>query len=262
MPAPEDKKINVDEDVQQELMSNAEKQRKLRDALIQGMTNERQTNAAMDKLVSREKRDVKADKYWGDVGEWVNKHVATGVGFEAYHDYTSSMMSLCAGLSLLNKAMAYDNLGERGMKFVWNHTLGATDIGQSLEALPQLPGQLYDMAEDKVLRGIGVRNSPVLVYSVDMDEQGKITTNVTKNGVPLSPTEQQLFDTGLVAWLKIRENKHHDCSFDSATQILKDGDGNVMTLEKFKTLMINDEHGLTAFFEDRMDVAITQSPRP
>lgn len=262
MPAPEDKKFDVDPELQKELMSNAEKQRKLRDALIQGMANERQTNAAMDKLISREKRDVKADKYWGEVGAWVDKHVANGAGFEAFHDYTSSMMSLYPGLSALNKAMAYDNLGERGMKFIWNHTIGATDAGKYLEALPQLPGQLYDMAEDKILRGIGVRKSPELVYSVDMDEKGKVTTNVTKNGVSLSPDEQQLFDTGLVAWLKVRENKYHDCSFDSATQILKDGDSNVMTLDKFKDLMVNDENGLTAFFEDRMDVTITPAPRP
>ena len=285
MPDPDDKKIEIDNTVKNEIVANVEKQRKLRDALIDEMAQERAQQRAIDSQVRREEYDEKAAKYWDDggndpttcVASWVRANCGTGKGFESYHDFTSCMMSLCAGYALLNKAMAYDNLGERGMKFIWAHTLDGTTAGQVLEGLAGMPGQLVDKAGDKILRGVGARKSPVLVYSVNIDENGKLTTEATKNGEPLSferniplgtnsttgkpefISEQMLFDTGLVAWLDVR-----GWEFDGATQQIKDknDNNNIMTPEKFAELSQDDENGLTAFFEDRMEVEITQAPRP
>ena len=265
MPGPNDKKIEIDDTVKNEILSNAEKQRKLRDALITEMDQDRAQQRENDARIKREKHDVKAAKYWDDgshdqtcnsVASWVRNNVGIK-GVNSYIEYSTSIMELCAGYALLNKALAYDNLGERGMKFIWAHTLEGTTAGQVLEGLAVMPGQLIDKAGDKILRGVGARKSPVLVYSVHIDENGKLTTEVTKNGEPLPNDQQKLFDTGLIAWLKVR-----GWDFDGANQTLKDEDNNVMTMEQFSELGKDDENGLTAFFEGRMDVEITQSPRP
>lgn len=272
MPAPEDKKFEINEKLKNDLINNAEKQRQLRDALIAEMTQQRAEQSEIDSRVKREQYDIKADKHWQVVDKWIDENVGGIKGQHGYIEYSTAMMDLCGGLLLLNKALAYDNLGERGMKFVWNHTLGGetaadgttevTKVGQVLEGLAQLPGQGWDSLKDKIARGVGVRKSPELVYSVHIDEEGKLTTDVKKNGQPLPEDQQILFDTGLVAWLKTREEKYHDCEFDVATQILKDGNGNIMTPEQFIELNADDENGLTAYFEGRMDVEIRPAPRP
>lgn len=286
MPGPDDKKIEINNTVKNEIITNAEKQRRLRDALITEMDQDRAQKREIDSRIKREKHDVKAAKYWDDgshdgscnsVASWVRKNVGIH-GVQSYIEYSTSIMELCAGYALLNKALAYDNLGERGMKFIWAHTLDGTTAGQVLEGLAQMPGQLVDKAGDKILRGVGARKSPVLVYSVHIDENGKLTTEATKNGEPLSfernipmgttnpetglpecISEQMLFDTGLIAWLDVR-----GWEFDGATQKIKDknDNNNIMTPEKFAELSQDDENGLTAFFENRMEVEITQAPRP
>lgn len=266
MPAPEDKKFEINETIKNDLINNAEKQRQLRDALIAEMTQQRAEKSEIDSRVKRELYDVKAAQHWEAVDGWLKEHGGIK-GAHGYIEYSTAMMDLCGGLMLLNKALAYDNVGERGMKFVWNHTLGGeiaadgttevTKVGQVLEGLAHLPGQGWDWVKDKTARGVGLRKSPELVYSVHIDEQGKLTTDVKKNGEPLPQDQQILFDTGLVAWLKVR-----GCEFDPATQIIKDEDNNIMTPEKFIELNVDDENGLTAFFEGRMDVELRQSPRP
>ena len=258
MATAEDKKITIDEELHQKLRDSEAKQEGLRGDFINEKAQAQATMKSNLKQMTREKYDAEAREAWSAVDKWVKENAGIK-GQQSYVEYGTSMMDLCAGYQLLNKALAYDNMFERGMKYVWNQTIGSTKLGQDIEraahSAKELPGDLLDQG----LRKIHLKKDklPEIVYKVMVDEDGKLMTQVTKNGEPLSPEQKLMFDTGLVAWAEAR-----DCTFDPATGILTDENDDIMTPEKFIELNEGDENGLDAYFEGRFNLEVSSAPRP
>ena len=146
-----------------------------------------------------------------------------------------------------------------GVHFIWNESIGQTKVGQRIAVRAGDIANLSKKMSDILLRVCHLKKEdiPKIIYSIEIDEDGVLTTQVTKDGEPLSLQEQMIFDAGLIAWAEKR-----GYTFDEETQILKDIQGLIMTADKLRALNQNNEKGLNAFFEDRLDLEVSSAPRP
>lgn len=212
-------------------------------------------------IIAKELGEKKAAPYWKSLNEQAKKMVKPSEQ-NSYTEWSTVVMEIFIACDTFVHAGVYDNSGWRALGFVWNETarkgwnltIGNTQIGKSIEANAQQFGS-------KVLQKVGLRETPVqpeLIYSVEFDETGKLSTHVTKNGLPLTQEQQKTFDTGLIAWTTF-----HGCTFDPDTQVMTDDEGNLMTMEKLRALNdLSYETGLEAFFKGVHSLEITHAPRP
>lgn len=253
-------------------MSNAEKARQMRatldaqrkdlelkNSLVEKQLTENFNNSRTEKAIRREKEDTKAAPYWDDVRKKAQSFKKP-TAQNSYMEWNTSVMEMFELNFLLSRALIFDNSAGRILDFVWNKgesivdNFGEKTSGESVgtKKTQQLQSLIHQVTHK-------IKGSPIepLHYSICFDETGKLTTEVTQGGLPLSPQQQQLFDVGFIVWAEER-----GCTFDYTNQILTDDNGLVMTHEKLKALNQDDDNGLNAFFEGKFELKIAQNPAP
>lgn len=104
---------------------------------------------------------------------------------------------------------------------------------------------------------------PEVSFNVTCDDNGKVSTNVTVDGRPLSaqdyPQELQSFKAGITAWLAHHHYVHvgNDC-YQHDTR----GAADILNAEKLENLASHPTEGLEAFMENRFDMAVFHEEIP
>ena len=227
----------------------------LKQSLLKEKSEENLNKSETDRAILRGKEDTKAAPYWSKVKEEA-QDLKTPKAQSSYMEWYTSVMEIFDHVCVLSKALIADNSAGRILDFIWNKSISAIDdigekingtsIGTDLEK--GLKSWIYRAKDNEI---------PPLKYSISVDDAGKLTTEVMKDGQPLPTEQQQLFDVGFIVWAEER-----GCTFDHTNQTLTDENGLIMTMDKLKELNQDDEKGLNAFFEGKFELKISPNPSP
>ncbi|WP_019216829.1 hypothetical protein [Legionella tunisiensis] len=284
MPTPEEKK-------QQQINALAaqEKDARLQD-LLQGEQRAKQQQMKEElNNIGREKRRAKGKDYWEKVGK--NADVLMSDGMKGYNDWVSGMNAIVNTLMDLAMAMSLDPIGdsdyaavgllkfaaEAGKDLVLKPLASLVpynkEIGQFAEGVGTLVSNKVGNTRVGSALGLGTR-VPDIKFSVNVDDEGHLVSGASKDGIPLSETEQMHFDAGLVAWAKTHGYTNQPDPNNPDKFVLKQTEplggvpptNAIMTTEHFKELSEGrapnqpPDTGLKSFMEGRYNINMKYEP--
>ncbi|MGQ3891039.1 hypothetical protein [Legionella sp. CNM-4043-24] len=225
------------------------------------------------KCIHGKDKDGNDVTYWDLVRDKAKEFNDPG-GQMSYIEWSTAMMDIFQAFTYLAKAHYYNSTLSKGLgdlydntvKMAWHKAVGKRALGQALES------NLYSVKETPRMLGRGLlklfgKEGPLpesLNYDVTIDENGKLSTSLKTDGKLAPLALEQMFDTGLVAWLQIK----HGCQFDPATQKVTDRDGNLLTAAQIQDMAHDNENGLNHFFSTRENIEVESTlssiptPRP
>lgn len=233
-----------------------------------------------ENIALREEKNAKSAPYWTKVRNRA-RELSAPTTPEAYVEYGTAVMKGFALLCMLVDAASQDDTGKDAILFVlretagligniaapvWDATLGRELKYQNMPVNSEFISQAGTQLWDEALKKVRIRTTPLpsmTFLALNVDEKGRLQTDVMQEGISLPLEDQQFFDTGLVAWLCEKKN----CQFDPATQVLKDENGLLMTNDKIRQLNQDPTTGLSAFFDEKFNLPVAErqassSPRP
>lgn len=208
--------------------------------------------------------------YWQKVSE--NAHVLQKKGMENYADWVSGMNAIANTLMDLALALNYDSIGNSDyaalgvINIAGDFVHDMTPFKQTREAAWEgVAGWTMKKVGAGPLGKLGLGTPiPAVKFSVNVDDEGNLTSSATKNGIAFSEKEKMHFDTGVLWWAEQHGYKPEDPK--AKTLVLKHSDGTVMNSDTFKKLSMDSDSGLQSFmqgrFEMNMEYAQAPSPRP
>ncbi|STX37054.1 hypothetical protein [Legionella feeleii] len=208
--------------------------------------------------------------YWQKVAE--NAQVLQKKGMENYADWVSGMNSIVNTLMDLSLALAYDPIGNSDYAALGMLNM-AGELVHEMVPFKQTREVAWEGVAGWTLQKIGAgplgklglgTPLPAIKFSVNVDDDGRLTSSATKDGVAFSEKEKMHFDAGVLWWAEQNGYKPEDPKAE--TLVLKDSDGNVMDSEAFKKLSMDRTKGLQCLMEGRFEMAMdyvhASSPQP
>lgn len=176
--------------------------------------------------------------------------------YEGYNDLGLAMMVLVRAAMELHKAMYYDPIEVQN--FIPKY--GDTIVAVIDKAKSEAKAYAWDMTIGKVdeaLTKLGINESelPTLRFQADFDDNGKLTSTVTKNAQPADELSSA-FDKGIQAWASC----HGFTKLHSG--VYEDEAHNLLNKAKFEELNSDPDESLESFLSGRFNMSVQHSHRP
>lgn len=222
-------------------------------------------------------QNKKGRKYW----DIVNRNAETLIEgrLEGYNDFAIAMSGLVRSALELHKALYYDPiewskllpyhdarsaLWQAAKDAAWNFEV---EVGPHKIGPGYGPGHLIDKLDKIAMKD---NELPTIRFSADFNDQGKLTTKVTKDNEEVPPKLKldekgeevdvglkSHFDTGITAWAE-----YHGFKMNNGVYAHMDDPTNLLTNEKFKELNKDPEESLEKFLSGRFEFHVQPSVSP
>lgn len=183
--------------------------------------------AELKAQAKRTEKSAQSEKNWEAHAKKADEMMARGM--ESYQDWVSAMNSIVQTSKALNKAIG----------------LG-----------PLSPFKLLIkvcVSSGKFIKELFEKTQPI-IFSVKVDSKGKLHCVAEQEKLPLLKEDQEIFDTGIVAW-----GKSQGYNFDPKTGSFLTEKNEPLKPEDCK--LLNDKFdGLTGFLSSHFGMAVQEKP--
>jgi hypothetical protein len=231
---------------------------KKKDDRLQRQLNEDERRSQLEakvqlEQVRNEERQKSSAEHWAKVKKTVDEFTRLDehAGQAAFTQWQTNMMNILGAVNVLSTALYHDDSHFRFLKCVFSPVSPIINVG--IAGVDALLG----LNERQLQKTI-----PTINYTIAVDENGELTTEVYQDAIPLPDAQKQLFDIGAVAWLKEQGYDFVPDPLNPNIYVLISQDDKTkrLTPELLKTLEHNEAYGLGAFFQNQRNINLVPQP--